>query len=147
GGESELIAHNPERAAELDLDTAGFPATKPAAASQQLPLDETCGDEVANRPTADCDPAPRLTGCGRPGKRLVADPAPERSPLTPPSGTKLLCEGSHCGRPSCGGPAGSGSSDGAGGKKRRGCGSARRQHNEGDRRRPQEAALGLATRT
>ena len=81
---SELSSHDPEPIAVPEPVTAGFPAAQPVAAPQELPpaaaaLDEEFPDEPGTGPGR----PPRSAGRGRPGQRLVADPAPERPPLTP----------------------------------------------------------------
>src|SRR6516164_3220547 len=81
---SELSSHDPEPIVVPEPVTAGFPAAQPVAAPQELPpaaaaLDEEFPDEPGTGPGR----PPRSAGRGRPGQRLVADPAPERPPLTP----------------------------------------------------------------
>ncbi len=79
---SELSAHDPEPATGPGPDAAGFPAAQPAAAPQQLPPDPALDGALAAG-AAGPVPAPRLAGRSRHGKRLVAEPAGEREPLTP----------------------------------------------------------------
>src|SRR6516162_9650673 len=81
---SELSPHDPEPSSVPDPIPAGFPADQTADAPRQLPpTAATPDDEPLGEPTAGPDHAPPLSGRGRHGKRLVADPAPERSPFTP----------------------------------------------------------------
>jgi len=79
---SELSTPDREPSRGTDPVTAGFPAAQIAAVTPQLPLPDVVG-EIADEPNAGNGPVPKLAGRGKAGKRLVADPAPERLPLTP----------------------------------------------------------------
>src|SRR5262245_30817237 len=79
---SERFAQGPEPIDGSGPDPAGFPAAQPAAAPQQLPPDPAPDGEFTEG-DAGPGPAPRLAGRSRHGKRLVAEPAEPRQPLTP----------------------------------------------------------------
>jgi len=79
---SELSASDPGPSIGPGPDSAGFPAAQAAAAPQQLPPDPAPDGELAEG-AAGPVPAPRLAGRSRHGKRLAAEPAGEREPLTP----------------------------------------------------------------
>jgi len=81
---SELSPRDPQPTAVTDPVAAGFAADPIADVPQQLPPAAAAGDgERRDQPTDGPEHAPRLAGRGRHGKRLVAELAPERSPLTP----------------------------------------------------------------
>src|SRR5262245_10645695 len=88
---SELSAHSP--------DPAGFPAAKPTAATEPLPADPAPPEPDPDGAAAGPAPAPRLAGRGRPGKRLVAEPATPREPLTPQQRLLILDAWSRSGLP------------------------------------------------
>jgi transposase InsO family protein len=81
---SELCPRDPQPTVVTDPVPAGFPADQTAAASQQLPSAAGPREQQPGAEPGDgADHAPRLAGRSRRGKRLVAEPGPERSPLTP----------------------------------------------------------------
>ena len=87
---SELSPHDPQPTAVPDPFPAGFPADQTADALPPLPpAAAEPGEQLLDEPGG-ADHAPRLAGRSRRGKRLVADPVPERTPLTPPQRLLIL---------------------------------------------------------
>src|SRR5262245_55023791 len=81
---SELSPHDPQPIAVSDAIPAGFPADQTAVAPRPLPDAAAASDDQLRDQFDDGrTPAPRLAARSRHAKRLVADPVPQRSPLTP----------------------------------------------------------------